>query len=216
MNNIPCYEDMYAGTYFSPEDFGPGEQLVVTITAHEAMELTVRGKGKNWKMVLTVADQMKKVAVNKTSWKRLVLAWGKDFDAWIGGQIRLERGEVNGKSATLCTPLPRKKPDGSKLRGVAEIVRPTVDRRTTEENGRQAAPQQASAATSEPLEIVEEFIEASARPDGTVVMTGKTACFECSPDLLTAAGWKKGHRKFAIDYVIDGQINRVVNIEAAL
>ncbi len=107
---IPRYEDMYAGEYFSPEDFAPGESLTVTITSHIAAELTVRGKGKNWKMVLTVADQIKKVAVNKTSWKRLILAWGKDFDSWIGGQIRLERGEVNGKSATLCTPLPRKEP----------------------------------------------------------------------------------------------------------
>ncbi len=107
MNEIPSYSDMYAGEYFSPEDFGPGESLVVTITAHMPMELTVRGKGKNWKMVLTVADQIKKVAVNKTSWKRLILAWGKDFDSWIGGQIRIERGEVNGKAATLCTPQRR-------------------------------------------------------------------------------------------------------------
>ncbi len=109
-NEIPRYEDMYAGEYFSPEDFAAGESLLVTVTGHMAAELTVRGKGKNWKMVLTVADQIKKLAVNKTSWKRLILAWGKDFDSWVGGQIRLERGEVNGKSATLCNPLPRKEP----------------------------------------------------------------------------------------------------------
>lgn len=108
MSEIPRYEDMYAGTYFSPDDFVNGDNAVVTITAHEAGELTVRGKGKNWRMVLTVAENIKKVAVNKTSWKRLTLAWGKDFDAWIGNTIRVERGEVNGKAAVLCTALARK------------------------------------------------------------------------------------------------------------
>ena len=56
-------------------------------------------------MKQTEMQHMKKLAVNKTSAKRLRAAWGENFPDWVGHTITVARGQVNGKAATLCTPV---------------------------------------------------------------------------------------------------------------
>lgn len=105
---IPRYEDLYGSTYVSPEDFPDGKRAKVKITAFEVLELAVYKGGravKNKKVVLTCEGCKKKIAVNKTSAKRLAQAWSKDFTKWPGHFITVEGGEVNGKAATLLTPV---------------------------------------------------------------------------------------------------------------
>lgn len=105
---IPRYEDLYGSQFVSPEDFPEGKRAKVKIQSFEVSELAVykgRGVVKNKKVVLTCEGCKKKIAVNKTSAKRLASAWGKDFAAWPGHYIFVEGGEVNGKAATLLTPV---------------------------------------------------------------------------------------------------------------
>lgn len=105
---IPCYNDLYGSTFVSPEDFPDGKRAKVKIVSFEVSELAVYKGGravKNKKVVLTCENCKKKIAVNKTSAKRLAQAWGKDFNNWPGHYITVEGGEVNGKAATLLTPV---------------------------------------------------------------------------------------------------------------
>lgn len=105
---LPRYEDLYGSTYVSPEDFPEGKRAKVKIINLEALDLTVYKGGravKNKKVVLTCENCKKKIAVNKTSAKRLAAAWGKDFTLWVGKTIIVEGGEVNGKAATLLQPV---------------------------------------------------------------------------------------------------------------
>lgn len=110
---IPKYDDLYGSEYVSPEDFTPGQRIKVQIARFEILELTVAKGGraiKNQKCVLTVngtdgKPRKKKIAVNKTSAKKLAAAWTKDFQKWVGHWITVEGGDVNGKAATLLHPV---------------------------------------------------------------------------------------------------------------
>ncbi len=104
---IPRYEDMYKSDYFSPDDFQPGECLPVKILAVEGLELENKAKRvpKKWRAVFTVEGQTKKVAVNKTSYKRLRPVVGVEFEHCVGKWISISGAEVNGKPAVLCTPI---------------------------------------------------------------------------------------------------------------
>lgn len=105
--SIPRYEDLYGSEYVSPEDYPEGHSVTLKILRHEVIELTCVKAGravKNMKCVLTCEGSKKKVAVNKTSAKRLAMAWGKEFKSWEGHYITVEGGQVNGRPATLLTP----------------------------------------------------------------------------------------------------------------
>lgn len=115
---IPRYTDMYASEFFSPDDFEFGKPLLLQITGHEASKLKLAKAGRvveNWKMVLLVSGapqglHLKKLAINKTSFRRLKLKWGAGAvsDDWVntlvGQWISVGRDKVNGKDATLATP----------------------------------------------------------------------------------------------------------------
>lgn len=105
---LPRYEDIYGSEYVSPDDFPEGKKFKAKILNVEAIELTCIKGGrpvKNVKYVLTCEKVKKKIAVNKTSAKRLAMAWGKDALKWIGCVIEMEGGFVNNKPATLLTPV---------------------------------------------------------------------------------------------------------------
>lgn len=106
MAKIPSYEDMYGGKYVNPEEDLKGKgKIKLKITHVEALELFCPGAGKNYKVVLTCYGAKKKVAVNKTSAKKLHAAWGKDYVKWCNHDIVVEYGVVNGKPAVLCAPV---------------------------------------------------------------------------------------------------------------
>lgn len=48
--------------------------------------------------------------LNKTSYRALQRAWGKDPKAWIGSQVTVKLGKVNGKEATLVEPCEKAVP----------------------------------------------------------------------------------------------------------
>lgn len=105
---IPRYEDVYGSPFFSPVDFNNGQTIRLKIISTSVDELTcVKGNKavKNLKCVLTCQGEKKKIAVNKTSAKRLAAKWGKEFSGWHGKTIIVGAGEVNGKPATLLTPV---------------------------------------------------------------------------------------------------------------
>lgn len=105
---LPRYEDVYGSQYVSPDDFHGGKTVTVKIVDLEHLELTCVKGGrpqKNMKIVATCDGCKKKLAINKTSAKRLAMAWGKDFTNWIGKSIQVGGGEVNGRPATLVTPV---------------------------------------------------------------------------------------------------------------
>jgi hypothetical protein len=43
--------------------------------------------------------------LNKTSYRTLKRAWGDDPKQWIGSSVSVEQGKVNGKEATIVTPV---------------------------------------------------------------------------------------------------------------
>lgn len=43
--------------------------------------------------------------LNKTSYRALKRAWGDDPKLWVGSSVSVEQGKVNGKEATLVTPV---------------------------------------------------------------------------------------------------------------
>jgi hypothetical protein len=108
MKPLPKYEDIYGSEYVSPEDYPSGKSTRAKITAIEGLELTCNKGGrmiKNVKYVLTCSGLKKKVAVNKTSAKRLAMEWGKDGLKWVGHTIEIAGGLVGNKPATLLTPI---------------------------------------------------------------------------------------------------------------
>ncbi len=105
---LPKYTDIYGSQYVSPEDFPNGKQVLMKILSLEAIELTCIKGGrpvKNVKIVATCQGSKKKLAINKTSAKRMAMEWTQDFNLWVGKSISVTGGEVNGKPATLCTPI---------------------------------------------------------------------------------------------------------------
>lgn len=105
---LPRYQDVYGSEYVSPDDIPEGKVFRAKILDIEGLELTCIKGGKpvkNVKYVLTCEKVKKKIAVNKTSAKRLAMAWGQDGLKWIGQSIEVRSGMVNNKPATLLTPV---------------------------------------------------------------------------------------------------------------
>lgn len=118
--DIPAYEDVYGGQYFSPADLhtGPVTAKIIDLTYDE---IFCKGVGKNSKIILTLAGQKKKIVVNKTSAKALAYAFSKDFAQWKGKTVHADAGNVNGKAAVLLTPIKERVP--SKPNVVAEVAK---------------------------------------------------------------------------------------------
>lgn len=103
--NIPPYEDIYGGQYFSPADLHEGPVTAkITALKYDKVFCPKINKEKQL-IILTLAGQKKKICVNKTSAKAMAFAFGKDWQAWVGKTIICNGGQVNGKAAVLLTPV---------------------------------------------------------------------------------------------------------------
>ena len=108
------YADVYGSEFVAPDDIPRGKKFTLLIAGHNVQMLQGFANGKKLdpkkKVVFTCTDAKgkpckAKIAVNKTSAKRLRAAWGEDFDAWVGKSITVETGLVQGKPAVLLTPV---------------------------------------------------------------------------------------------------------------
>lgn len=98
------WDELYGSEYLSPVDLN-GKRVTVKIVKQERLALSVNGAGaKKPKIVFSCEGCRKKVAMNKTSAKRLALAWGKDFSSYVGRSITIEGGMVMGKPALMLYP----------------------------------------------------------------------------------------------------------------
>lgn len=210
----PRYEDLYASEYFSPVDFhGPlatfKGPLVVTITAHQSREVFCKNAGKKTRMILTVAGQKKLACLNKTSFKALCFAWGTDFNSWIGRQISIDGGEVNGKAATLCKPIKgnggagrdrQESPAKSLDQKSAESSAPTTLAPPIDSNSHLASAESTHGQAREVLrEMGDEletanivFIKASKVGDRFSLLDGNGEHWVASPDVMQALSKMKG------------------------
>ena len=85
--------EMYGGEYLAATDLsnGPVEGKIV------ACGTAVFQKGKkdeSIKLAITVEGIVKQIAINKTSAKLCVAAWGDDSDDWLGQRVRVRPVEM--------------------------------------------------------------------------------------------------------------------------
>lgn len=105
LKDIPRWEDIYGGKFFSPADLHEGPVTAKITQLEYNDELFCKGAGKNARVVLTLEGHKKQIVVNKTSAKALAFAFGRDFNTWRGKTVTATGGDVNGKAAVLLRPV---------------------------------------------------------------------------------------------------------------
>jgi hypothetical protein len=111
VRQLKSLDEIYGSEFLSPDDIPQGKKITVIIQLADWQhfpEAICKGRKipAHDRVTLqcnTPAGQKcrAKLAVNKTSMRRLRDAWGEDYKKWEGKTITIERGLVDGKKAVL-------------------------------------------------------------------------------------------------------------------
>ena len=74
------------------------------ILSSGAMVLDMEGKQK-FQLMVEIDGKQKLYKPNKTTLKAIQAAWGTESSAWIGKSLKLEIGNVKGKTAIIGSPV---------------------------------------------------------------------------------------------------------------
>lgn len=95
---------VFDSKYLTAADLN-GQDVTVTISAAELIELDSKGRGKERKILLSFAGKQKHMICNKTNCRTVEKLYGDETDNWIGQRITIGPREVQDPKGEMIWAL---------------------------------------------------------------------------------------------------------------